>query len=152
MRDLPHSFCLSQNQGAAIDKPRAVVQLKRHDSRIANDFDSQVARLEVHVRPRSSSRTDLFKDQAKVCFILGATVGSVRDASRIKDCGIVGERIAELVPLQMVERRNECGEKCSNGGCSAWLVGVCARKPWTSSKSAATSAAPNGTHFCFMIT
>jgi hypothetical protein len=115
VRDLPHSFCLSQNQGAAIDESLTVVQLKRHDSRIADDLHSQVARLEVHIRPRSSSRTDLFKDQAKVCFILGATVGSVRGASRIKDCGIVGERIAELVPLQMVERRNEFGEKRSNG-------------------------------------
>ena len=115
MRDLPHSPSLSQNQGSAIDEPRAVVQLKRHDSRIAGDLDSLVARLEVHIRPRSSSRTDLFKDQAKVCFLLGTTVGSVRGASRIKDCGIVGERIAEFVPLQIVERRNEFGEKRSNG-------------------------------------
>jgi hypothetical protein len=124
VRDLPHSLCLSQNQGAAIDEPRAVVELKRHDSRMADDLDSQVARLEVHIRPRSSSRTDLFKDQAKMCFILGATVGSVRGASRIKDCGIVGERIAELVPLQIVERRNEFGEKRSN----ARLFGMACRR------------------------
>ena len=124
MRDLPHSPSLSQNQGSAIDEPWAVVQLKRHDRRIANDLDSQVARLEVQIRPGSSSRTDLFKDQAKVCFILGATVGPVRGASRIKNGGIVGERIAELVPLQILERRNEFGEKRSNG----WLfVAACRR-------------------------
>jgi hypothetical protein len=115
VRDLPHSPGLSQNQGSAIDEPWPVVQLKRHDSRIADDFDSQLARLEVHLRPRSSSRADLLKDQAKVFFKLRSPIGSVRGASRVKDCGIVGERIAELVPLQIVERRNEFGEKRSNG-------------------------------------
>ena len=102
MRDLPHSSGLSQNQGSAIDEPWPVVRRKRHDGRIADDLDSQVARLEVHIRPRSSSRADLFKDQGKVLFKLDSPVGSVRGASRVKDRGIVGERIAELVPLQIV--------------------------------------------------
>jgi hypothetical protein len=152
VRDLPHSPSLSQNQSSAIDEPWPVIQLKCHDSRIADDLDSQVARLEVHIRPRSSSRTDLFKDQAKAFFKLRSPIGSVRGASRVKDRGIVGERIAELVPREIVEGRNEFGEKRSNGRLSARLVGVCARKLWTSSKSVATSAAPKGTHFCFMIT
>jgi hypothetical protein len=122
VRDLPHSLSLSQNQGSAIDEPWPVVQLKRHDSRIADDFDSQLARSEVHIRPRSSSRADLLKDQAKVFFKLRSPIGSVRGASRVKDCGIVGERIAELVPLQIVERRNELGEKGSNGRLRAQTV------------------------------
>jgi hypothetical protein len=115
VRDLPHAPSLSQNQGSAIDEPWPVVQLKRYDGRRADDLDSQVARLEVHIRPRSSSRADLFKDQTKVFFKLHSPMGSVRGASRVKDCGIVGETIAELVPLQIVERRNEFGEKRSNG-------------------------------------
>ena len=107
MRDLPHSPSLSEDQGSAIDEPRAVVQLKRDDRGLADDLDSQFARLEVHIRAGSSSRMDLFKDQAKVCFNLGATVVPLRGASRIKNGGIVGERIAEFFLLQIVQRRNE---------------------------------------------
>ena len=139
MRDLPHSPSLAQNQGSAIEEPWPVVQLKRHDGRTADDLDSQVARLEVHIRPRSSSRADLLKDHAKVFFKLGSPTGSLRGASRVKDGGIVGERIAELVPLQIVERRNEFGEKRSNGRLFGAACG-------------ATSRAPNGRPLCFMIT
>jgi hypothetical protein len=47
VRDLPRFPRLSQNQGSAIDEP--TVQLERHDSRIADDLDPQVAWLEIHI-------------------------------------------------------------------------------------------------------
>lgn len=109
-----------KDYGAAVKKAGAIIQVKGRDSRIAIDLHLHVPGLNIHEGSGGLVAANLLENDLKCLFIFGPTAGSLRERSGVKDSSIVCERIAEPIPIEVVEGLDKGRQERLN-------LGICTR-------------------------
>ncbi len=104
MGNSPDSLRPVPNHGAAVEKAGPVREMKSHDGdAIADILNEQILGLNVHIRRRRSSTSNLFEDRFEGVLEFCSSVGPRGNCARIENGGVVLERKTECVPIEVVE-------------------------------------------------
>lgn len=112
MDNLPFAVSPVPDQRAPIEKSRPVIQMKGDDGdSVADILNQEVPGLDIHVWRRLPIAADLFEDSSEGAFKFCASVGPRGDRAGIEDGGIVLERLAESVPIEVIESGDKSCER-----------------------------------------
>jgi hypothetical protein len=116
VNDLPSGCLLLQDDRAAIQESRTIVEMEGDNRDISGDLKMKIPRLDVHIRCLRSARANAVEHLLKRLLKFLASVGTMREFARIEDRSIVGESSAEAIPVKIVECLNEIGERLADFG------------------------------------
>jgi hypothetical protein len=105
-----------KDYGAAVKEAGPIIQMKGRDGGIAIDLHLHVPGLNVHKGSGGLIAANLLENDLEGLFIFGSAVGPLRECSGIEDSGIIRERVAEPVPVKVVEGLDKGRQESLNLG------------------------------------
>jgi len=114
VHNLPGIVGLIENDRSSVQKSGSVIQMEGSDGNISKRLNPHVFRLDIHVWRFRFVTTNLIEDDLESLLELGAAVGALGERARIKHGGIIRERQAEGLPVEVVECHHEVRKGFSN--------------------------------------
>ena len=107
VHNLPAIVGLIEDDRSSVQKSDPVIQMEGRDGDISKRLNHHVFRLDIHVWRFCFVTTNLIEDDFECLLELGAAVGALGERARIKHGGIIRERQAEALPVEVVECHHE---------------------------------------------
>ena len=114
VNNFPPGIGLIENDRSSVQESGPVIQMECSDGYISKRLNPHVFRLDIHIWRFCFVATNLIEDDLERLLELGTAVGALGERAGIEHRGIIRERHAEGLPVQVVECDHEVRKGFSN--------------------------------------